>query len=40
MKIEFIANDGYPVERIMKRPIQNFLRILIHTKKLRIKFKK
>ena len=32
--IKFIAKDGFPVETIKGRYIQNFLRLFIHTKKI------
>ena len=39
MKIKFIARDGFPVERIMRRPITNLIRLIIHTKEIIITLK-
>lgn len=33
-KILFIAKDGFPIEKRMGRPIQNFIRILLLTRKV------
>ncbi len=33
-KLVFVAKDGFPVERIINRPILSFFRLLIHTKKI------
>jgi len=35
MKLQYIAKDWFPVERIIKRPIINFIRLLIHTRKIK-----
>ena len=35
---EFCDKDGWPVERVKGRPILNFLRLLIHTRKIRRRF--
>lgn len=37
MKVEFKDKYGYPVECIIGRPITNFIRRLIHTKKINVK---
>jgi len=37
MKIIFEDEYGFPVERISGKYVTNFIRLLIHTKKLRIK---
>jgi len=35
---EFCDKHGWPVERVKGRPILNFLRLLIHTRKIRRRF--
>ena len=35
MNIVFCDKHGWPVERVIGRPIQNFLRLLIHTRKIK-----
>lgn len=32
--MEFIAKDGFPVERIQGRWFTNFIRLLLHTRKI------
>ena len=33
-KIWFLDKNGWPIERIKGRPITNFIRILLHTRKI------
>ncbi len=34
LKIWFLDKDGWPVETVRGHPIQNFIRLLLHTKKI------
>lgn len=37
MKLYFYAKDGYYVETIIGRPITNFIRLLLHTRRISTK---
>lgn len=37
MKLEFLDKYGWPVERFSGRPVTNFIRLLLHTRRIRWK---
>lgn len=39
LKIWFLDKDGWPVETVRGHPIQNFIRLLLHTRRITTRWK-